>query len=101
MNTPTKFRVGFHITHPSISAKAIESMIPIPTKYSHSVGMQRTTKSGNLLNGVYKETNITFVFHDKPLYSDNVSMEEFIYEQLDILDFDYLNKLSVTGGVTR
>ena len=100
MNTSTKFRVGFHITHPSISANEIESMIALPTKYSYSVGMQKKTKSGNLLNGVYKETNITFILHDKPLCVDDVSMEKFIDEQLELLNCDYLKELSTTGGVT-
>lgn len=99
MNTSTTFRVGFHITHPSISANEIESMVALPTKYSYSVGMQRKTKSGTLLNGVYKETNITFILHDKPLHVGDISMEKFIDEQLELLNFNYLNELFVSGGV--
>lgn len=98
MSTSASFRLSFHVSHPSLSASAIESVFNLPIKFAQSVGMQRKTKSGVLLEGTHKRTNVNFSLHKEPLDFKDVSVAELINEQLELYDKEFLEKIFVTGG---
>lgn len=97
MNTST-FRVTFHVLHPSMSAHEIEDAFRLPIRYSQSVGMQKKTKSGVLLGGVYERTSVSFSLHDEPILFRDVSLVGFVLKQLGSYNHDYLNAIYEAGG---
>ncbi len=101
VSNPGTFRITFHVSHPSSSASEIEGVFKLPVKFSQSVGMQRATNSGKILEGLYKRTNVNFSLHEKPLSFDDFDVAEVINEQLKSLNEDYLNKIYKTGGTNH
>ena len=98
MNSSSSFRVTFHVSHPNFSASGIERIFNLPVKFSQSVGMQRKTNKGVPLGGTYKRTNVNFLLHKDPLDFDHVSIVDFIKNKLTRLNFDYTEKIFLTGG---
>ena len=98
MNMISTFRVSFHVSHPNIPASEIESAFGLPTRYSRSAGNPRKTKQGIPLEGIYKETNVSFALHEQPLSFDDVSIDEFVMNALRSFDADYLRKIYESGG---
>jgi hypothetical protein len=98
MSGNSTFRLTFHVSHPSIPAAEIEEAFSLPTRFSQSVGGQKKTKSGKLLDGYYNLTNVSFCLHDLPLNFDDVSMDGFLKTQLESYDVDYIKRLVESGG---
>lgn len=98
MSNPSSFRVTFHVSHPSFSASEIENVFKLPVKFSQSVGLERRTNQGVPLGGTYKRTNVNFLLHKNPLNFDHISIIDFINTKLVTIDFDYTNKIFITGG---
>lgn len=92
------FRLTFHVYHPTISANDIESAFGLPTRFSQSVGGQRKTKSGKILDGRYKRTSVSFCLHQSPLNFDKVSIDELIKKQIRSYDINYIEHLIESGG---
>jgi hypothetical protein len=98
MTSTTRFRVSLHVSHPSKTASEIESAIGLATRYAQSVGLQRKTKKGEPLGGVYKETNVSFILHKDPLLADEISLNDFIEKELQSFNKEYLKEIYTTGG---
>ena len=92
------FRLTFHVSHPAISAAEIEKVFDLPIRFSQSIGNQKKTKSGKLLSGNYKLTNVSFCLHDLPLNFDDISVDAFLKKQLESYDDDYIGHLVESGG---
>ncbi|MGB5684303.1 MAG: hypothetical protein WBM35_00715 [Candidatus Electrothrix sp.] len=60
--------------------------------------MPKKTNRGALIGGVYKRTSVSFLLHKDPLSFEDVSVENFIDDQLKLYDRDSLNNIIETGG---
>lgn len=98
MSGDSTFRLTFHVSHPAISAVEIEQAFGLPVRYSQSIGHQKRTKSGKVLTGNYKLTNVSFCLHDLPLDFDNFSIDKFLKNQLESYNNDYIRHLVESGG---
>jgi hypothetical protein len=99
MNDNSTFRLSFRVRHPTLAASEIAKAFDLPiTKLFQSVGEQRMTPSGEILEGIYKKTGVGFEFHEHALRFDEVRLEDMILEQLEKIDLKYTAHLVDTGG---
>ncbi|MDO6705967.1 hypothetical protein [Photobacterium sp. 1_MG-2023] len=98
MSGNATFRITFNVSHPTISADEIEGVFELPTRFSQTVGGPKKTKSGKILDGMYKRTNVSFCLHESPLNFDDVSMNDFLKMQLRGYDREYIVQLVESGG---
>ena len=98
MSTSGKFRVSLRVFHPTLSADAITSEISFRTRFAHSVGAPRLTKSGNILGEVYSETDVSFAVSEKVLDTDEVLITEFIQQTLRDLSLEAIDRFIASGG---
>lgn len=98
MNEVSTFRLTFHVSHPSVPAVEIENVFGMPVRFSQSANMQKKTKNGKILDGVYKRTNVSFSVHENPLNFNDTSVVGLIQNQLDSFDQDYINLIYKSGG---
>jgi hypothetical protein len=98
MSGNSTFRLTFHVFHPSISASEVESAFGLPVRFSQSVGGQRKTKSGSILEGTYIHTNVSFCLHEHPLQFDDVLIDDIIKKQIESYNAKYISMLAETGG---
>jgi hypothetical protein len=54
------FNLSFRVCHPSVRAETICSQLAMTPRFSHSVGDQRKTPKGTLLEGRYDQTYVMF-----------------------------------------
>lgn len=98
MSGNSTFRLTFHVSHPAIPAVEIEQAFGLPVRFSQSIGHQKKTKNGKVLNGNYKLTNVSFCLHDLPLDFDDVPIDTFLRKQLESYNTDYIRQLVESGG---
>lgn len=98
MSGNSTFRLTFHVSHPAISAFEIGQAFGLPVRFSQSIGHQKKTKSGKILNGNYKLTNVSFCLHDSPLDFDDTPIDIFLKKQLESYNIDYILRLVDSGG---
>lgn len=98
MSGNSTFRLTFHVSHPTMSAADIEDAFRLPTRFSQSVGDKKKTKTGKILEGNYRLTNVSFCLHDSPLNFDDVTVDAFLKTQLERYDTDYIVRLVESGG---
>lgn len=99
MSRDATFRLTFHVSHPLIPAAEIEGVFNMPIRFSQSVGDQKKTKNGKILDGRYNLTNVSFCLHDSPLsFDDEISIDDLMKLQLSNYDTDYIEHLIKSGG---
>lgn len=98
MSGNSTFRLTFHVQHPTVPASEIEDVFRLPTRFSQSVGDQRKTKSGRVLEGIYAYTSVSFCLHDHPLPADKLSIGGLIKNNLTNFDHDYIHEIIRTNG---
>lgn len=93
-----RFRIAFQVHHPSLPAKDIVDKLRYRTRYEHSVGMERTTKSGQKLPGIYKETAISFILHEEVLTAFD-TIPQLLMDFLENVDEPHVKRILSTDGV--
>jgi hypothetical protein len=92
-----KYSASFRAFHPKKTAQEVIDQFGLQANFIHSVGSQRTTPKGTLLDGVYERTYVSF-----PLdIEENKSVEDFLMQIInaEFLDNeDYMNKFISSGG---
>jgi hypothetical protein len=91
------FSASFRIRHPVLAADYILSAIPLYPRIINSVGMQRKTRQGDSLPGVYDRTYLSFPL-DVSYYD---SLEGFISSQIEkdyLSNEEFLRSLRQSGG---
>ncbi|MBI3772987.1 MAG: hypothetical protein HY272_09845 [Gammaproteobacteria bacterium] len=97
MTRGIRFSASFRARHPTKTAQEVVDQFGLQPDVMHSVGSQRMTPKGNLLNGVYERTSVLFPF-DVEEYD---SVEEFLLHMLDadfLKDEARLSEFVSTGG---
>jgi hypothetical protein len=97
MTTGIRFSASFRAHHPTKTAQEVVGQFGLQAKIMHSVGSQRMTPKGNLLNGVYERTYVSF-----PMDVDEYdSVEKFLLQMLNadfLKDEACLRDFVSTGG---
>lgn len=98
MTNNSTFTLSFRVTHPSLPAAEIVEVFGLSVSKFQSVGEPRLTKSGVVLGGNYKETNVGFRLHDEPIRHEDVFIDDFIQKHIESIDTEYLAHLDATNG---
>lgn len=98
MTTSNRYRLSFHISHPSISATEIVASSPFPVHYSRSVGEKRVTKTGRDLEGVYSRTDVSFDVSGGVVLEATLPLCERVRTSLDNLPRGMIKEVSSSGG---
>lgn len=99
MSESSTFRISFHVNHPTMLAEEIENNFPFPIRFSQSVGLPRKTKGGKPLEGIYSETNISFLMHDATINANDISIPEFIEKSFSIIPEIKIREIINSGGI--
>jgi hypothetical protein len=90
------FSIALRIWHPALPAKDVVSRIGLPVQFINSVGEQRRTPKGQLLEGVYTQTYCCFELKKKTaghLDEDLIPWCSFLEERLP-----FMQELTNSGG---
>jgi hypothetical protein len=98
MSNDGRFRVGLHVSHPSLPVDGIVSAIALNPRYARSAGDPRITKDGKNLGGIYKRTDVTFEVSDGVLNSADVLLPEFLNNSIDRLARKAIEQVVTSGG---
>ena len=98
MTTSNRYRLSFHVSHPSMSASEIVASFPFPIRYSRSVGENRLTKTGRELGGTYSRTDVSFDVSGGVTFEANLPLCVCVRDSFDRLPRETIEKVSSTGG---
>lgn len=98
MKDTVKYRVSFHVSHPSLTGAQILKAIGLLPKYVQSIGENRVTWGGKPLEGVYTQTNISFKASNGVVCNEEVELSDFIRKTMDSLPLEFINELVESGG---
>ncbi len=98
MKKKPRFQLTLKVGHPELSAEEIASAFDLPTTKMQTVGEPRITRTGRILGGNWRETNVSFRKSDGPFYFDDFDIEELIRKFLECFDGSYTAHLAETGG---
>jgi hypothetical protein len=99
-----EFTMSLSIRHPNVDPSEISRALGFEPQHSWKVGEQRRGPTGDLLEGVYRETFWMGRLMTEPeLASDRVSVEVVVLRTLTQLrkSFDFFTDLSRSGGVAE
>ena len=99
MSITGRYRVKLHVSHATMSAADVTAAFDLPVNYARSVGAQRETKNGQLLEGVYKRTDVSFFISDGVADNDNVLLPDLIRASLSGLPLTHTLAISSSGGL--
>jgi len=99
MSITRRYRVKLHVSHPTWAAADVIAAFNFPVNYARSVGAQRETKNGELLEGLYKRTDVSFFISDGVADNDNVLLPDLIRASLSGLPLEHTYGISRSGGV--
>ena len=98
MSTSGKYRVTLHFSHPKLSADDIAATFPLKPRYARSIGAPRITTLGEVLGGVYLQTDVSFEVSVGLVDNDDVLVDEFVDQALRKLPLDAIDRIVGSGG---
>lgn len=67
------FSASLRVRHPTWSADSVCDYVKLTPKFIHDIGKERTTPTGQILDGYYSATYVSFSLYS----SDEISFEDF------------------------
>jgi len=97
--TNSRYRVSLHLSHPTLSAEDAVVSFSQRIRYARSVGRPRVTRQGDLLGGVYAQTDVSLDVSDGVMSDDVRTITECIELAMNSLPLPQVDQIVASGGV--